>query len=167
MSSKFYQSGWNVEGGVIQGENVTVNHPGNKSAKSGDLDENAVIEELFQKLKAELDKLPPEDREMAQPAVKNMRAAVEQAQSTVNNATEGEQKTGEVQGQVSSVIEESESRFSKSLRSLAAVAPDMVQVALATLANPGVGVTLAISKIAEKAKQELDAQKPTAQKPTA
>jgi len=72
----------------------------------------------------------------------DLKAEVEEIQSTV---TEAVLKSKKVE----------ESFLLRRFRSIARVAPDMLDVAVTTLANPLTGLGIAVKKIAEKAKEEV------------
>jgi hypothetical protein len=71
----------------------------------------------------------------------DLRAEVEEIQSTV---TEAVQKNEKVE----------ESFLSRRFRNIARVAPDVLDVIVATLANPLAGLGVTVKKIAEKAKEQ-------------
>jgi hypothetical protein len=71
----------------------------------------------------------------------DLKAEVKEIQATVANAV---QKKGKVD----------EGSLSRRFRNIARIAPDVLEVVVATLANPLAGLGVAVKKIAEKTKEE-------------
>ena len=97
----------------------------------------AEIGQLFDRLYAEIDtrtKISAASRE-------DIKAEVKDIQTTV---TEASQKKGKVE----------ESFVARRFRNIARMAPELLDVIVATLANPLAGLGIAATKIAEKAREE-------------
>jgi hypothetical protein len=95
------------------------------------------IEQLFQRIYTAIDTRPetePGDKE-------DLKAEVQEIQSTV---TEAAKENGKVD----------EGFLSRRFRNIARMAPDVLDVIAATLANPLAGLGVAARKIAEKAKEQ-------------
>jgi hypothetical protein len=71
----------------------------------------------------------------------DLKAEVQEIQSTVSEAAQKNEKMDE-------------SFLSRRFRNIARMAPDILDVVVATLANPLAGLGVAVKKIAEKAKEE-------------
>jgi hypothetical protein len=79
----------------------------------------------------------------APPTVKeDIKAEVQEIQTIVMDAAKNDQKP-------------EESLIARKFRSIARMAPDILDVIVATLANPLAGLGVAVTKIAEKAKEEI------------
>jgi hypothetical protein len=94
----------------------------------------AEIKQLFDSLYAKIDarpETPAADRE-------DLKAEVEEIQSAVTEAAAGQAKVDE-------------SFLSRRFRNIARMAPDILEVVVATLANPLAGLGIAVGKIAEQA----------------
>ncbi len=72
---------------------------------------------------------------------KDLKADVEEIQNTVTEAAKKNEKVDE-------------SFLSRRFRNIARMAPDVLEVLVATLANPLAGLGIAVKKIADKAKEE-------------
>lgn len=96
----------------------------------------AELRRLFEEVNERLEALAPADREMITPAV----AQTTQAVAEIQQGDESEAK---------------QSFLETRLKNLYAMAPDIGQVIITTLANPIAGVALTIQKIAQKAKSEV------------
>jgi cell division septum initiation protein DivIVA len=97
----------------------------------------AEIKQLFDQLYAAIEanaKTSPSDKE-------DLKAEVREIQTTV---TEAAQKNAKVD----------EGFLSRRFRNIARMAPDVLDVVVATLGNPLAGLRVAVKKIAEKAKEE-------------
>lgn len=97
----------------------------------------AEIRKLFDGLYAEIDKranTSVADKE-------DIKAEVKEIQSKVTEAAQKNEKIDE-------------SFLSRRFRNIARMAPDVLDVVVATLGNPLVGLGVAVKKIAEKAKEE-------------
>jgi hypothetical protein len=78
------------------------------------------------------------------PATKDdLKAEVKEIQSTVTEAAQKNEKLDE-------------GFLSRRFRNIARLAPDILDVIVATLANPLAGMGVAVKKIAEKAKEEIE-----------
>ena len=80
------------------------------------------------------------------------------ADTSVSDKDDLKAEIDEIQSKVTEAIQENkeveESFLSRRFRNIARVAPDVLDVAVATLGNPLAGLGVAIKKIAEKAKEE-------------
>jgi cell division septum initiation protein DivIVA len=97
------------------------------------------IKQLFDQLYAKIEtrpETPTVDKE-------DLKAEVAEIQSAVTEAVKKNEKVNE-------------GFLSRRFRNIARMAPDMLDVIVATLANPLAGLGLAVRKIAEKAKKEAD-----------
>lgn len=97
----------------------------------------AEIKQLFDGLYKDIDarpELPRADKE-------DIKAEVQEIQSTVTQAAQKNEKIDE-------------GFLSRRFRNIARMAPDLLDVVVATLANPLAGLGVAAKKIAEKAKEE-------------
>jgi hypothetical protein len=97
----------------------------------------AEIKQLFAGLYKDIDaraELPKADKE-------DIKAEVQEIQSTVTQAAQKNEKIDE-------------GFLSHRFRNIARMAPDILDVVVATLANPLTGLGVAAKKIAEKAKEE-------------
>src|SRR5574342_1254841 len=100
----------------------------------------AEIKQLFAGLYSEIDK-----RANTSIADKDdIKAEVKEIQSTVTQAAQKNEKIDE-------------SFLSRRFRNIARMAPDVLDVVVATLGNPLAGLGVAVKKIAEKAKEETSA----------
>ncbi len=96
----------------------------------------AELRRLFEEVNRRLDALEAADRELVAPAVQQAAQAASEIQAG----------------------DESEARQSfllTRLKHIAAMAPDIGEVIIATLANPAAGIALVLQKIAQKAQAEL------------
>jgi hypothetical protein len=71
----------------------------------------------------------------------DLKAEVQEIQTTVTEAVKKNAKIDE-------------SFLSRRFRNIARMAPDILDVVTAALANPGLGISIAVKKIADKAKEE-------------
>lgn len=97
----------------------------------------ADIKQLFDPIYSEIEnrvEIPPRDKE-------GLKAEVEEIQTTVAAAVKNKEPI-------------SESFLTNRFRSIARMAPDILEVVVTTLANPALGIGVAVKKIAEKAKEE-------------
>ncbi len=100
----------------------------------------AEIKQLFDQLYAAI-----EARPATAPANKDdLKAEVQEIQTTVTQAAQNNEKVDE-------------SFLARHFRNIARMAPDILDVAVATLANPLAGLGVAAKKIADKAKAEAGA----------
>ena len=100
----------------------------------------AEIKQLFDQLYTAIEtnkKASPTDKE-------GLKAEVKEIQSTVTEAVQKNEKVDE-------------SFLVRRFRNIARMAPDVLDVIVATLANPLAGLGVAVKKIAEKAKEETKA----------
>ena len=114
----------------IAGGNITTHHTtiGLNAAE---------IKQLFDQLYTVIEsntKTSPANKE-------DIKAEVKELQSIVTEATQKNEKMDE-------------SFLSRRFRNIARMAPDVLDVVVATLANPLAGLGIAVKKIAEKAKEE-------------
>jgi len=72
----------------------------------------------------------------------DLKAEVEEIQTTVTEATQNNEEV-------------EENFLSRRFRNIARMAPDVLDVVVATLASPLAGLGVAVKKIAEKAKEEI------------
>ena len=96
----------------------------------------AEIEQLFNGLYRELDRradLPSADKE-------DLKADVKEIQTAVTEAAQSDKKMDE-------------GFLSRRFRNMARMAPDLLDVVVATLTNPLAGLGVAVKKIADKAKE--------------
>jgi transposase-like protein len=120
-----------ISGNVnVAGGNITTHHTitGLSAAE---------IKQLFDGLYSQIDtraNTSPADKE-------DIKAEVKEIQSTVTEAAQKNEKIDE-------------SFLSRRFRNIARMAPDLLDVVVATLANPLAGLGVATKKIAEKAKEE-------------
>jgi hypothetical protein len=101
----------------------------------------ADIKQLFDGLYRDIDargELPKSDKE-------DIKAEVQEIQSTVTQAAQKNEKIDE-------------GFLSRRFRNIARMAPDLLDVVVATLANPLAGLGVAAKKIAQKAKEETKNQ---------
>ena len=120
-----------VSGSVnVAGGNITTHHTATGLSA-------ADIQRLFDGLYTKIETRP------GTPAAEkeDLKAEVQEIQSTVTQAV---QKNGEVD----------EGFLSRRFRNIARMAPDVLDVVVATLGNPLAGLGVAVKKIAEKAKEE-------------
>lgn len=121
----------NVSGNVnIAGGNITTHQ------KTTGLS-TAEIEKLFAQLYARINARP----ETSAANKEDLKAEVQEIQSAVTAAAG---KNGKVD----------ESFLARRFRNLARMAPDILEVVVATLANPLAGLGVAVKKVAEKATQQ-------------
>ena len=120
-----------ISGNVnVAGGNITTHHTVTGLSA-------AEIKQLFDGLYSQIDaraNTSPADKE-------DIKAEVKEIQSTV---TESAQKNEKVD----------ENFLSRRFRNIARMAPDVLDVVVATLGNPLAGLGVAVKKIAEKAKEE-------------
>ena len=140
MTKKKPESGNQVRVGNISGVGGSVNVAG------GDITTNQTtsglsaeeIKQLFGGLYSAIDTRPE-----TSPAVKeDLKAEVKEIQSAVTEATQQNEKLDE-------------GFISRRFRNIVRMAPDILDVAVATLANPLAGLGVAAKKIADKAKEEV------------
>jgi hypothetical protein len=124
-----------ISGNVnVAGGNITTHH--SVTGLSA-----AEIKQLFDGLYSQIDARPqtsPADKE-------DIKAEVKEIQSTVTEAAHKNEKIDE-------------SFLSRRFRNIARMAPDVLDVVVATLGNPLAGLGVAAKKIAEKAKEETKNQ---------
>jgi hypothetical protein len=120
-----------VSGNVnVAGGNITTHHTTTGLSA-------AEIKQLFDGLYANIDaraETSPADKE-------DIKAEVKEIQTTVTTAAQKNEKVDE-------------SFLSRRFRNIARMAPDVLDVVVATLGNPLAGLGVAAKKIAEKAKEE-------------
>ncbi len=97
---------------------------------------NAALAEIFSALLDKVEATPESDKAITNPMVQQLQATAERLQA-------GAAKP------------EDEGFFEQRLKALYVMAPDIGEVAIATLANPATGIALVIKKIAQKAQAGL------------
>ena len=123
-----------ISGNVnVAGGNITT-HPTTTGLSS------AEIKQVFNDLYAKIESRP----ETPAADKQDLKAEVEEIQSTVTEAAQKKEKVDE-------------GFLSRRFRNIARMAPDVLDVVVATLGNPLAGLGVAVKKIAEKAKQETGA----------
>ncbi|MBL8061660.1 MAG: toll/interleukin-1 receptor domain-containing protein [Anaerolineales bacterium] len=123
--------GGKMSGNLVIGNNNKVTNTVNNGISA------AEIEQLFDQLYSEIDK-----RAGISSAVKeDLKADVQEIQTAVTQAVEKNEKV-------------EESFVSRKFRSIARMAPDILDVVIATIGNPLAGLGVAAKKIADKAKEE-------------
>ena len=130
----------NIKVGNISGVSGTVNIAGGNitTHQTANGLNAAEIKQLFNQLYTAIEsnkKVSPTKKE-------DLRAEVQEIQSTVTEAAKKNEKVDE-------------SFMSRRFRNIARMAPDVLDVIVATLANPLAGLGVAVKKIAEKAKEEI------------
>ena len=120
-----------ISGNVnVAGGNVTTHHTTTGLSA-------ADIKQLFDQLYTNIDA-----RTEISPAKKeDVKAEVQDIQTAVTEAVKKNEPVNE-------------SLLSRKFRSIARMAPDMLEVLVATLGNPLMGIGVAVKKIADKAKEE-------------
>ncbi len=130
----------NLKVGDISSVSGTVNIAGgNINTHTANLGLSAAeIKQLFDGLYIAI-----EANAMTSPANKeDIKAEVKEIQSTVTEAAQKNEKVDE-------------SFLSRRFRNIARMAPDVLDVVVATLGNPLAGLGVAVKKIAEKAKEDI------------
>ena len=132
----------NIKIGDISGVSGNINVAGGNITTHRTISglSEAEIQRLFEQLYTAIEtnaKVSPADKE-------DIKADLEEIQSTVTEALQDNKKV-------------EESFLSRRFRNIARVAPDVLDVVVATLGNPLAGAGVAIKKIAEKAKEETKA----------
>jgi hypothetical protein len=115
----------------VAGGNITTTHQTNTGFSAAD------IKQLFDQLYTVIES----NKKVSSTKKEDLKAEVQEIQDTV---TEAAQKNEKVE----------ESFLSRRFRNIARMAPDVLDVVVATLANPLAGLGVAVKKIAEKAKEE-------------
>lgn len=120
-----------VDGSVnIAGGNITTHHT------TIDLNMKE-LEQLFDQLYTTIEA----NKKVSSAKKEDLKAEVEEIQATVTEAAQKNEKVDE-------------SFLSRRFRNIARMAPDVLDVVVATLANPLAGLGVAVKKIAEKAREE-------------
>jgi hypothetical protein len=123
-----------VSGNVnVAAGNITIHHTSTGLSA-------AEIKQLFDGLYTKIDanpKVSPADKE-------DLKAEVKEIQSTVTDAAKNNDKVDE-------------GFLARRFRNIARMAPDILDVIVATLGNPLAGLGVAVKKIADKAKAETSA----------
>jgi len=124
----------NISGNVnVAGGNITT-HQTTTGLSAAD------IKQLFDQLYTVI-----EANKKVSPTIKeDLKAEVKEIQSTVTEAAQKNEKVDE-------------GFLSRRFRNIARMAPDVLDVVVATLGNPLAGLGVAVKKIAEKAKEETKA----------
>ena len=139
MPKKKYDSRVNIRVGDISGVSGEVNFAGgdittNKTATGLSATEiTKIFNQLYSAIEANT-KTSPANKE-------DLKAEVKEIQSTVSNAAQKNEKIDE-------------GFLARRFRNIARMAPDVLDVIVATLGNPLAGLGVAVKKIAEKAKEE-------------
>lgn len=122
----------NISGNVnVAGGNITT-HQTTTGLSAAD------IKQLFDQLYTVI-----EANKKVSPTIKeDLKAEVKEIQSTVTEAAQKNEKVDE-------------GFLSRRFRNIARMAPDVLDVVVATLGNPLAGLGVAVKKIAEKAKEEI------------
>lgn len=123
--------GGNMSGNLVIGNNNKVTNTVNTGISA------AEIKQLFDQLYTAID-----TRTNTPPSVKeDLKAEVQDIQTTITEAVETNQKV-------------EESFLSRRFRSIERMAPDILDVVVATIGNPLAGLGVAAKKIADKAREE-------------
>jgi hypothetical protein len=130
MEGGFYQPGWTVHGDVTQAERdvIIAGRDVNKGSEA--------LAKIFADLIKRSEALPSTDQAI-------VKLIIEQAQTQAEKIQQGDESPG------------AQSFLEQRLKNLVAMAPEIGEVGVATLANPVLGVALVIKKIAEKVQAEL------------
>jgi excisionase family DNA binding protein len=115
----------------IQDSNVAVGRGASVTVTQGLTGE--ALTDLFKLIYQKIEARPPDpdvDREEVQATVQNIETEVQKGETA------------------------NPSKVERWLKTLASIAPDILEVTLATLTNPAVGIATVIRKVAEKAQQE-------------
>jgi len=131
------ENGVNIQVGDISGTSGSVNIAGGDIHQTSSGLSAAEITQLFDKLYADIDahvETSPANKE-------DIKAEVKQIQSTLAEAARKNEQVDE-------------GFISRRFRNIARMAPDVLDVVVATLGNPLAGLGVAARKIAEKAKEE-------------
>jgi hypothetical protein len=100
----------------------------------------AELRRLFEEVNRRLDSLDAADRDMVAPAIQQ----TAEATAAIQQGDESPKKL---------------SFLETRLRNILAMAPDIGEVIVATLASPAAGIALTLQKIARKAKEEMGGKK--------
>jgi transposase-like protein len=133
------ESGVSIQVGNISGTSGSVNIAGGDIHHTTNTLSAAEIKRVFDQLYTEIEArpaMPPADKE-------DIKAEVKEIQATVTEAAQKNEKVDE-------------GFLSRRFRNIARVAPDVLDVVVATLGNPLAGLGVAVKKIAEKAKEEVN-----------
>ena len=133
----FYQPNMTVHGNVNQAGRDFYQSIVNNST------DTEVVTKLFEGLRTQLENLPEADRTLVEPII-------DDTEKQVTAIQEGD------------TSEETQNALEKRLRGLIAMAPDIGEVFVTTLANPVAGIAMVVRKIAEK----VAGQSPTRQEET-
>ena len=121
----FHQPNWTVHGNVNQAGRDFYQNIVNNSTDA------EVVTKLFEGLRTQLEDLPEADRTLVEPIVDDTQKQVTAIQA----------------GDTS---EETQNALEKRLRGLIAMAPDIGEVFVTTLANPVAGIAMVVRKVAER-----------------
>ena len=111
---------------------------GNKATTTVNNGMNATdIKHLFDQLYSEIDKRP----ETPMAVKEDIKAEVQEIQTVVTEAIEKQEKV-------------EENFLSRKFRTIARMAPDILDVVIATIGNPLAGLGVTVKKIADKAKED-------------
>ena len=114
----------------VAGGNITTHHT---NTGLGAAEITQLFEQLYSVIETQAN-VPLTDKE-------DLKAEVKDIQSTVNEAVQKNEKVDE-------------GFLARRFRNIARMAPDVLDVVVATLGNPLAGLGVAVKKIAEKAKEE-------------
>ncbi len=136
------QSKYNIRGHIESsaiGDYAQVNNyfPADRAAADPGL---AELRRLFEEVNRRLEALPAADRELVRPAVEQ----AAQAAAEIQSGDESEEK---------------QSFLETRLRHIAAMAPDIGEVIVATLVSPAAGLAITLQKIARRVQAELGGEK--------
>jgi len=125
-----------VSGAVnVAGGNITTHQTGSSLSV-------AEIERLFSQLYSTVEARPA----TSQADKEDLKAEMKEIQSTVTMAAQKNERVDD-------------GFLSRRFRNIARMAPDVLDVIVATLANPLAGLGVAVKKIADKAREEIGASK--------
>jgi len=129
MQVGFFQPCWTILGGVMQAQRDIV--------VSRDFrHESDALTQVFADLVERVRLLPADDQVVVKPLVEQVHSQTQKIQ------------TGDASHDVQSGLE-------RRLKNLVAMAPDIGEVAVATLADPSAGIAMLVRKIAQKVQNEL------------
>jgi hypothetical protein len=137
MPKKKNAGGVSIQTGNISDTSGSVNIAGGDIHNVNTGMKVAEIKSLFDQLYTNIDarpEIPPAKKE-------DVKAEVQDIQTVVTEAVKKNEPVDE-------------NVLSRKFRSIARMAPDILEVVAATVANPALGIGVAVKKIAEKAKEE-------------
>jgi len=137
MTKKKNAGGVSIQTGDISGTTGSVNIAGGNIHNVNTGLKVAEIKSLFDQLYSDIEARP----EISPAKKEDIKAEVKDIQNTVTEAAQKNEKVDE-------------GFLSRRFRNIARMAPDVLDVVVATLGNPLAGLGVAAKKIAEKAKEE-------------